>query len=426
MSIKKFLMLGVLTLLISAWFNPGAATAATGPELMLKGVEHYEFAEFEQAGKVLRQALAKGDLSPSLQARAHAYLGLVSMAQGNESAAVTEFKAAKQAYPQFKPDPRRFPPKAVALYEKATGAPAPKPKPKKAKPSPKKVEPVHVKTKGYVVDVSGDEVVLDLGSKYQVKIGERFEIYKVKTLVHPVTKKKLHKKTTLGTVQVVDVQKELSTAKILTRSGKIAPGQQAAKLPKNGKVAEKPSAKPAKAASSNGRISGVVAIMPPVGSYLDVPSGVTARGASRALASVKGFHLKTKVVSAGSSKSLQRRYKFDLEDFLIAPGVSMRGVKGLFTQSNGIKNFLNVKLAAKEVRLLTSVMKRLGVDHLLVWGFRAGVDEDFVQIVATLFRRGQDRPVLVEAGDMWKARIPDEYRTELAKILKDGLAKKKK
>ena len=53
---------------------------AAGPDLLDKGVERYEFAEFKEAAQLLKQALQKGDLGASQKARAYAYLGLVSLA----------------------------------------------------------------------------------------------------------------------------------------------------------------------------------------------------------------------------------------------------------------------------------------------------------------------------------------------------------
>jgi hypothetical protein len=79
---------------------------------------------------------------------------------------------------------------------------------------------------GYVVQVRGKEVIVDLGSAAGLKQGDRLEVFQEsKPIIHPVTREVL---TTpmkmIGELKVTSVSLQMSTCKIKRAQGKLRPG----------------------------------------------------------------------------------------------------------------------------------------------------------------------------------------------------------
>ncbi len=397
--------------------------AASGPELLRKGVEHYEYAEFDQAAQVLQQALAAPDMTPARKAEANAYLGLVALAQGDETAAVKFFAAAKAASPGFKPDPSRFPPRAQKLFAQAGGGatappptaapppttsppPPPKPKPRKRKPK-KPARPA----RGYVVDVSGGEVVLDMGRKQGIKVGNRFEIFTVKVLRHPVTHKRLVKKTKRGVVQVVEVDKDLATARIVSGKGRIKPGQRIRKLAASASRTRRP----------GGRL---LVVMPPL-SGEEPAEGITTRAVVRALNHIKGLPYRAVAPSPSQLKKIERM-GFDPENYLLMPGVTLRSLSSFFSDKDKDKDIMDARLKPEEVALLKEILQALGAKAILIWRLEYAPASETVEnqadLICNVHLYGKDKPALKEkvtiSGSKLGPLLTARLREMVAKSLK--------
>ena len=395
--------------------------AASGPELLRKGVEHYEYAEFDQAAQALQQALAAPGLTPAQKAKANAYLGLVELAQGNQAAAQKFFSAAKAADPGFKPDPRRFPPRAQKLFQQAgtSGAPPtttasvpttttlpPPPKPKKPKPK-KPARPA----RGYVVDVSGQEVVLDMGRRQGVKVGDRFEIYVVKTLRHPVTHKRLVKRTKKGVVKVVEVDKDLATARIVSGKGRIKPGQRITKLS-------------AAAKSRRPRGSGRrLVVMPPL-SGEEPAEGITTRAVVKALNRIKGLPYRAVALTPAELKKV-KRMGLDPEDYLIMPGVTLRSLTGFFSDKDKEKDITDARLKPAEVALLKEVLQALHARAILIWQLEYAPATETVEnqadLICNIHLYGKDRPALREKVTVSGSKLGPPTVAQLKRMVAKAL-----
>ncbi len=76
--------------------------------------------------------------------------------------------------------------------------------------------------RGFILEVSGNEVTIDLGSNQKVKPGDQFVVLRMKQLVHPVSRKKYFWKKRAGIIQVTQVQDELALAEVV--EGKVEVG----------------------------------------------------------------------------------------------------------------------------------------------------------------------------------------------------------
>jgi len=75
---------------------------------------------------------------------------------------------------------------------------------------------------GYVINVSGDQLTLDLGAAKGIKKGMKCIVYQEgREIIHPITKKVLGKETDeLGELKLVQVYAEYSIGQVLkTKSG---------------------------------------------------------------------------------------------------------------------------------------------------------------------------------------------------------------
>ncbi len=398
--------------------------AASGPELLRKGVEHYEYAEFEQAARMLQQALAAPGLSSALKAKANAYLGLVALAQGDETAASRFFSAAKASDPGFKPDPRRFPPRAQKLFAQAAGGapptttasvpttttppPPPKPKPKKRK-SRKPPRPA----RGYVVDVSGNEVVLDMGKKQGVKVGQSYEVFVVKILRHPVTHKRLVKKTKRGVVRVVEVDKDLATARIVSGKGRIKPGQRIRKL-----ASATPGRSPRKPAGGKRLV-----MMPPL-SGEEPAEGITARAVARALNHIKGLPYQAVALSPAQLRKT-KRMGFDPENYLLMPGVTLRSLSEFFSEDKKDKDIMDARLKPEEVALLKEVLQALGARAIFIWKLEYAPASETVEtqadLICNLHLYGKDKPALREKVTISGSKLGPLVAAQLKRLVAKAL-----
>lgn len=140
----------LLVVVIGLTATAGWAGSQAANQFLAKGLERYEFAEFQEAREALQKALKAGGMEPDRRAKALYYLGLIQLAQEDQEGAKAFFTRAKAAYPGFKPNPDNSPPLALELYARASGRSAPaqsgvgakkpckalKAKAKKTEPSP--------------------------------------------------------------------------------------------------------------------------------------------------------------------------------------------------------------------------------------------------------------------------------------------------
>lgn len=79
--------------------------------------------------------------------------------------------------------------------------------------------------RGYVVEVKGSEVVIDLGKEQGIKTGDRFQVMRSKVVKHPVTGKHLTWRQAVAIIQVKETQDQLSIAATISGGkGRPAPG----------------------------------------------------------------------------------------------------------------------------------------------------------------------------------------------------------
>ena len=71
-------------------------------------------------------------------------------------------------------------------------------------------------TRGYVLQVKGKLVYLDLGLRDNVRVGDTFEIIRDEEIVHPITGENLGGKSTVGVVKVTQVFEKLSVAEVVS------------------------------------------------------------------------------------------------------------------------------------------------------------------------------------------------------------------
>jgi hypothetical protein len=240
-------------------FGLAAGTAlAAGRDTLQQGIQFYERAEFEEAQRLLLESINSGFLEPSSLARAYAYLGLIYLAGDQDSYAEDAFARAKGQDPSFRLDPALFSPAAVSLFERARpkgqpvrplsappppaakSTPAPAAPAPASKPADKPVAPTSSPalpdsvfqpgddSKTYVIDVAREDITIDRGNLQGVRIGDRFEIIEERVIVHPITGNQLHSRRRVAMVMVVDVQSDLSLARIVSgRLDLLKPGLEA-------------------------------------------------------------------------------------------------------------------------------------------------------------------------------------------------------
>ncbi len=276
---KPLVCAAVLALLTACYALPAAADSGT--ELLFKGVESYEFADFKEADGFLQQAVKAQDLSPSLRAKAYVYLGLTRLALNDAKGAEQAFGRAKGLKPGLSLEGDKYPPRAREVFARAkvisppggTSAPAlPAASPPPPPPSggiresslggskapaappagsaaPPAPAPAPAKPpRGYVLQVDGQDVLLDLGSKQGVRPGSRFEVLDQRPIKHPVTGQVMLMSRRVGLLEVREVQPQLSLARLLKgKLSRLRPGMRLKKTTAGPPPAPapKPQAKPA-------------------------------------------------------------------------------------------------------------------------------------------------------------------------------------
>jgi tetratricopeptide (TPR) repeat protein len=380
------------------------AWASSGPELLLKGIEHYEFAEFDQAQKALSLALKKGDLSASLKAKAHAYQGLVYLAKGNEKKALNAFSQAKTDDPSYKLDPNRYKPRAVQLFNKARA------KGKKAEEKPKSSQ---LSQRGYVLEITkSGEVTLDLGSSQGVKAGDRFEVVNEKVLKHPVTGKNITRRRTVGAVQVYEVNKDLSFAKLVSGGKRVKVGSKLVKIADAGKTDTTAQTAP------TGRLK--VAVMQPMVSHMgDSDNFFRSDYKAHALAqglSAKGLFETMVPSSSQMNKAVQvtgyRPGSYRLGKRLGLPSLTLNNIKDM--------KVLEV-LTPKQVEVMAKAMDMLGVNAILVWDVTLEDDSDQVRLSVNLHLRGQNDPKVRDSDQVLDFEAPKKYVQIITELVEEGL-----
>ena len=76
--------------------------------------------------------------------------------------------------------------------------------------------PAQKPAKGYVLQVAGKLVYLDLGVRDNVRVGDTFEIIRDQDIVHPITGENLGGKAPVGVVKVTQVFEKLSVAEVVS------------------------------------------------------------------------------------------------------------------------------------------------------------------------------------------------------------------
>ncbi|MCB2184926.1 MAG: hypothetical protein KQJ78_08030 [Deltaproteobacteria bacterium] len=395
-------------LLVLAWWAGGAVAQAAG--LVAQGVAKYEEAEFAQAEDLLKQALDQPELAPAERAEAHAYLGLVYLAQGKEKSCKKEFSLAKGADATYVPDPRQFPPLALKFWARAKAVKEQAPAPVKAQAASS--PPI------YVVYVGQDGVVVDLGGKRGAKPGQRLEVVREQKLVHPVTKKELVKKDRVALLEITQVQPELSTTKVLERHGDLKPGEVATLLEKRA-GAHPPAA--AKAPAGAFRLG----VFPPLAPNYFVPRSINAENLVASLKGAKLPGLYPKAISQEQVNRLESDEGFVLSKYLVAAGVNLRSITSLFTSKEGFRDMVDPELKAEEVKKLAEIMKKLGVDAVLLWSFEQGTMDRSILMKLNLDQIGESKPLSRAELNLDADRLTSEYPDAVLSVVREGLANRK-
>jgi hypothetical protein len=73
----------------------------------------------------------------------------------------------------------------------------------------------------YLYGKNGDQCTLLAGYQNGVQVGQRFDIFISKPIIHPITKKPLAgtQVTQIGLVEIIDTQSDVSTCKIIEDFG---------------------------------------------------------------------------------------------------------------------------------------------------------------------------------------------------------------
>lgn len=90
------------------------------------------------------------------------------------------------------------------------------PVPPSAAPGSAPSAPAPRPVKGYVLQVAGKLVYLDLGMRDNVRVGDTFEIIRDQEIVHPITGENLGGKAPVGVVRVTQVFEKLSIAEVVS------------------------------------------------------------------------------------------------------------------------------------------------------------------------------------------------------------------
>lgn len=90
--------------------------AMTGAEYLVRGIEAYDNADFNQAINEFKSASKSQSITPRLRAISYFYLGMVLLSKGDRTGAQNAFSMAKGSDHSFTLDKTRFPPKVVQLF----------------------------------------------------------------------------------------------------------------------------------------------------------------------------------------------------------------------------------------------------------------------------------------------------------------------
>ena len=74
--------------------------------------------------------------------------------------------------------------------------------------------------KGNVVELQGDELLVDLGASTGLRAGDRLQLWRPVVLRHPVTKKLLSDRFLIGELELVQVRPNLSLARAVRAARK--------------------------------------------------------------------------------------------------------------------------------------------------------------------------------------------------------------
>ena len=79
------------------------------------------------------------------------------------------------------------------------------------------IESMFPPTEGYVISVEKDHVILDLKQGEPIREGDRLKLIRFgDEIVHPVTRKKIgHKETDLGEIEIMEIRKDFSLARVI-------------------------------------------------------------------------------------------------------------------------------------------------------------------------------------------------------------------
>lgn len=411
-------------------FAPAWAWAMPPESLLLQGMEQYRLADFVKSQETFEQVLAAGEVSAAQLAQAHAYLGLIHLALDEPGLAQASFARVKAADPGYQPDPKVFPPKALELFNRASAAEAAAPSP----PPP---------PDGFVVEVKGGEVTIDLGASKGVTPGDRFRVETLRRLKHPVTGQELVKREERGIIVVTIAQAEVSTAKPVKGAGVIKAGDMIFRLPRTAApVAEKagtpepaaaekpkPAAKQAakekdrdKAAAEPDKGLLTVAVLPPILrlTELSVPLGPDDFPPSelgRVLSRVK--KVKAWAVSDKKLKQVEAKTGFRPEDYLLVGGATLRSVARAIRE--GDKEVLDFPgLSRKQTTRLTRTLDWLGAKALLVWSVDTSTNDSLV-VWVNLYRRGQNEPVVRDSISLFQDMARQNHAEAIVDLIKGAL-----
>ncbi len=322
--------------------------------------------------------------------------------------------------------PHGFTPKAAPAPTPATQpAPAPRPAPAQAPapaPAPAATgQPAqHRPARGYLLEVSGASATIDLGQGQKVRPGDRYQVVRVKELVHPVTGKRLSKLEPVGLIEISQVQPDVSLARVLSGAGKIAPGMRITKVASA--PARKPPAGAARAGKAMARAAGPVrlAVMQPTVDMFGQSTRFDAEDyragpVAKALQGLPG--LKPAAVSPARMKELETCCNF-------RPGAYVLGKTLSLTSLERIKDIkLLAALSAEQVARLGEVMKRLQVDAVLVWTVTLE-ESGTVTIACNLFRKGQADPEVRDSVNQAEYAVTKGYPRLLAEMVRAGLTQR--
>ncbi|MEW5913515.1 MAG: FlgT C-terminal domain-containing protein [Thermodesulfobacteriota bacterium] len=372
---------------------------AGGAGYLMNAMEQYNQANFPAARDSLHKALAAGDLTPEMQARAHFYLGLVYQAVQNRDKVLEHFGLAKKAYGQYRP-PGGQSQQVMALWRQA--------KPGGAAAAP--AAPAPAASLGIIWETQG-KLMLDRGTTHGVKQGDRFAVVVATKYQHPVSGY-ITRSEKIAVVQVSQVYADSADVTLVSGNVKNLRAKLQAQAKKCLPIEKlKPTAAAATApapASQPGQEpgQGKIAVLPPFIKDPEQnhgpagwPGGYDAQKAAAAIARVEDMPGVPQAVSEQQlNAALSGVQGFNASDYLKETG-SLESLAGAVVHAS-VDDLLRPPLTKKQTTVLAQIMTKLGVQYAVIWGFYYPAPDQQGKLLVCMYEKNSRKPLLVGSSQV--------------------------